>query len=148
MCPHAEKCTISHTADTNSYSPLKQLSAIPPQNTCTHTHTFIFIYFYYYYYFIFCLLHSLCQILVPRPGIEPTLHPLEGEVLITGPPRKSLLLIFLTVEQKTGFPGGSAGEEAACNEGDLGLIPGLGRSPGEGKGDLLQYSGLENSMDL
>ena len=46
-----------------------------------------------------------------------------------------------------GFPGGSAGEESACNAGDLGSIPGLGRSPGEGKGYPLQYSGLENSMD-
>ena len=46
-----------------------------------------------------------------------------------------------------GFPCGSAGKESACNAGDLGLIPGLGRSPGEGKGYLLQYSGLENSMD-
>ena len=46
-----------------------------------------------------------------------------------------------------GFPGGSAGKEAACNVGDLGLIPGLGRSPGEGKGSPLQCSGLENSMD-
>ena len=46
-----------------------------------------------------------------------------------------------------GFPGGSAGKESACNVGDLGSIPGLGRSPGEGKGYLLQYSGLENSMD-
>ena len=45
------------------------------------------------------------------------------------------------------FPCGSAGKESACNAGDLGLIPGLGRSPGEGKGYLLQYSGLENSMD-
>ena len=42
---------------------------------------------------------------------------------------------------------GSAGKESTCNTGDLGLIPGLGRSPGEGKGDPLQYSGLENSMD-
>ena len=41
----------------------------------------------------------------------------------------------------------SAGKESACNAGDLGLIPGLGRSPGEGKGYPLQYSGLENSMD-
>ena len=39
------------------------------------------------------------------------------------------------------------GKESACNAGDLGLIPGLGRSPGEGKDYLLQYSGLENSMD-
>ena len=45
------------------------------------------------------------------------------------------------------FPCGSAGKESACNVGDLGSIPGLGRSPGEGKGYLLQYSGLENSMD-
>ena len=46
-----------------------------------------------------------------------------------------------------GFPGGSAGKESTCSVGDLGLIPGLGRSPGEGKGHPLQYSGLENSMD-
>ena len=46
-----------------------------------------------------------------------------------------------------GFPCGLAGKESACNAGDLGLIPGLGRSPGEGKGYSLQYSGLENSMD-
>ena len=44
------------------------------------------------------------------------------------------------------FPGGSAGKESTCNVGDLGLIPGLGRSPGKGKGYPLQYSGLENSM--
>ena len=43
-----------------------------------------------------------------------------------------------------GFPCGSAGKESVCNVGDLGLIPGLGRSPGEGKGCPLQYSGLEN----
>ena len=46
-----------------------------------------------------------------------------------------------------GFPCGSAGKESAYNAGDLGLIPGLGRSPGEGKGYPLQYSGLKNSMD-
>jgi len=43
--------------------------------------------------------------------------------------------------------GGSAGKETACNAGDLGLMPGLGRSPREGKGYLLLYSGLDNSMD-
>ena len=42
---------------------------------------------------------------------------------------------------------GSAGKESACNAGDLGSIPGLGRSPGEEKGYPLQYSGLENSID-
>ena len=46
-----------------------------------------------------------------------------------------------------GFSGGSADKESACNVGNLSLIPGLGRSPGEGKGYPLQYSGLENSMD-
>ena len=45
-----------------------------------------------------------------------------------------------------GFPGGSAGKESACNVEDLGSIPGLGRSPGEGNGYPLQYSSLENSM--
>ena len=42
---------------------------------------------------------------------------------------------------------GSDGKESDCNAGDLGLIPRLGRSPGEGKGYPLQYSSLENSMD-
>ena len=46
-----------------------------------------------------------------------------------------------------GFPGGSDGKESACNVGDLGSIPRLGRSPGEGNGNPLQYSCLENSMD-
>ena len=54
---------------------------------------------------------------------------------------------FMQSIQYLGFPCGSAGKESACNAGDLGLIPGLGRSPGEGKGYPLQYSGLENSMD-
>ena len=46
-----------------------------------------------------------------------------------------------------GFPCGSAGKESVCHAGGLGSIPGLGRSPGEGNGYPLQYSGLENSMD-
>ena len=46
-----------------------------------------------------------------------------------------------------GFLCGSAGKESTCNAGDLGSIPGLGRSPGEGKGYPSQYSGLENPMD-
>ena len=47
----------------------------------------------------------------------------------------------------SGLPCGSAGEESACNVGELGPIPGLGGSPGEGKGYPLQCSGLESSMD-
>ena len=46
-----------------------------------------------------------------------------------------------------GFPGGSNGKESACNAGDPGLIPGSGKSPGEGNGSPLQYSCQENSMD-
>ena len=46
-----------------------------------------------------------------------------------------------------GFPGGSDGKESTCNAEDLGLIPGLGRSPGGGHSNPLQYSCLENSMD-
>ena len=59
-----------------------------------------------------------------------------------------LYVVFTSNESfKWGFPGGSAGKESACNAGDLGPIPGLGRSPGEDKGCLLQYSSLENPMD-
>ena len=46
-----------------------------------------------------------------------------------------------------GFPGGSDGKEPACSAEDPGLIPGSGRSPGEGNGNPLQYSCLENPMD-
>ena len=52
----------------------------------------------------------------------------------------------LSIPVFLGFPGGSAGKESACNVGDLGLVPGLGRSPGEGNSYPLQYSGLENSI--
>ena len=56
-------------------------------------------------------------------------------------PGKSLFIKIFSI------PGGSDGKESACNVGDLGSIPGLGRSPGEGNSYPLQYSGLENSMD-
>ena len=46
-----------------------------------------------------------------------------------------------------GFPGGSAGKESTCNAGDLGSVPGSGRSSGGGHGKPLQYSCLENPMD-
>ena len=62
-------------------------------------------------------------------------------VLVSG----NLKLKYVSIFQS--FPGGSVGKESACNAGDLCWIPGLGRSPGEGKGYPLQYSGLENSMD-
>ena len=53
----------------------------------------------------------------------------------------ALLMLF------KGFPGGSEVKASACNAGDLGSIPGSGRSPGEGNGNPLQYSCLENPMD-
>ena len=46
-----------------------------------------------------------------------------------------------------GFPRGSGGKESPCNAGDTGSVPELGRSPGEGKGNALQYSFLQNPMD-
>ena len=54
--------------------------------------------------------------------------------------------LFYTPKHHNGIPCGSAGEESTCNAGDLGSIPGLGRSPREGKGRPLQHSGLESSM--
>ena len=57
-----------------------------------------------------------------------------------------LFYLFLAVPLM-GFPGGSDGKASSCNAGDLGLIPGLGRSPGEGNGNPLQYSCLENPMN-
>ena len=66
---------------------------------------------------------------------------------------KILLILFLQnfkirkFKNFLGFPGSSAGKESACNAGNLGSVSGLGRSPEEGIGYPLQYSGLENSMD-
>ena len=57
------------------------------------------------------------------------------------------LHIWTAVQVLEGFPGGSDGKESACNAGDLGLIPGSGRSPEERNGNPLQYSCLENPMD-
>ena len=66
-----------------------------------------------------------------NPPLLPLLHWQAGSLPLAQP----------------GLPCGSAGKEFACNAGDLGSMPGLGRFPGEGKGYPLQYSGLENSMD-
>ena len=77
---------------------------------------------------------------LPEPGIEPGFPALEADALTSQPPCKlSLLSIH--------FPGGSEVKASASNAGDLGSIPGSGRSPGEGNGNPLQYSCLENPMD-
>ena len=60
---------------------------------------------------------------------------------------EKLISNLKTKREIVDFNCGSAGKESAYNVGDLGSTPGLGRSPGEGKGYPLQYSGLENSMD-
>ena len=60
------------------------------------------------------------------------------------------LLLYVFAQQPSGimgFPGGSVSKESACNAGDQVSIPVSGRSPGEGHGSALQYSGLENPMD-
>ena len=78
--------------------------------------------------------------LVPRSRKtvhSPTLLPWEGVTAV------QVKRPWLSM----GVPGGSAGKEPACNEGDPGSIPRLGRSPGEGNGNPLQYSCLENSKD-
>ena len=55
--------------------------------------------------------------------------------------------VLFKKQETWGFPGGSDGKASACNAGDPGLIPGSGRSPGEGNGNPFLYSCLENSMD-
>ena len=75
-------------------------------------------------------LHLLLPYLPQGPGLGS-----ESLVSLTFPVPHGLGL---------GFPGGSDGKEFTCNTGDLGLIPRLGRSPGEGHGNPLQYSCLEN----
>ena len=92
-----------------------------------------------------CLTKSICN--AREPGSIPELGRSPGEGI--GYP--SLLGVFFyqyfLLPVFLGFPCGSASEASACNVGDLGLIPGLRRSPGEGKGYPLQCSGLENPVD-
>ena len=75
------------------------------------------------------------------PGDFIQANGLNTIYMLMNPKFTSLFQIY------TSFPGGSEGKAAACNAGDPGSIPGLGRSPGEGNGNPLQYSCLENPMD-
>ena len=81
------------------------------------------------------------QLVKNLPAMQETLVLFLGQEDLHWRRDKLPTLVFL------GFPYGSSGKESACNVGDLGLITMLGRSPGEGNGYPLQYSGLENSMD-
>ena len=79
----------------------------------------------------------VAQLVKNPPAMQETLYN-SWIVKIPGGRDRLLILVFL------GLPGGSDSKESACNAGDLGLIPGLGRSPGEGNGYPLQFSGLKN----
>ena len=83
---------------------------------------------------------------IPKSLLLGPHHSLLATIFFWG---KGFLSILLKISQhnRAFLPCGSAGKESACNVEDLGLILGLGRSLGEGKGYPLQYSGLENSMD-
>ena len=76
---------------------------------------------------------------LPSPGDYSALNVLHSSL--------DLILIKQQIHNRWGFPGGSDGRESACSVGDLGLIPGWGRSPGEGNGNPLQDSCLKNSLD-
>ncbi|CAI9157067.1 unnamed protein product [Rangifer tarandus platyrhynchus] len=85
----------------------------------------------------------------PRTEAPPTKHLISAQTHTT---RKIYCPVNDYPEEKierphSGLPGGSDSKASACNAGDLGLIPGLGRSPGKGNGNPLQYSCLENPMD-
>ena len=94
----------------------------------------------------------------PLPPIPPSIRVLSNEsaLRMRWPkywsfsfsiiPSKSILEFFYLLNTMS-FPDGSDGKESACNAGDLGLIPGSGRSPGDGNGNPLQFSCLEKPMD-
>ena len=84
---------------------------------------------------------------LPNPGIGPTFLALAGDSLPLRHLGSPIYWLLMTKKKKEGdFPGGSDGKESACNVRDLASIPESGRSPGEGPGNPLQYSCLENSM--
>ena len=89
---------------------------------------------------------------IPPAGEPGGLHAAHGVAMSQA--RRHTSLTWLTESSRkyipppdVGFPAGSGSKVSACSEGDLGSIPGLGRSPGEGNGNPLQYSCLENPMD-
>ena len=99
---------------------------------------------------------------LPDPGIQLKSPALQADFFTVWASREVILLevdcqsllhlfgligFYIGPLSALGFPGGSDGKASACNVGDLGSIPGLGRSPGEGHGNPLQYSCLENSID-
>ena len=102
----------------------------------------------------------LALIVLQEKNISSTPPPCLVAQLVKNPPAMQEAPVWFLGEENCwrrdrlptpvflGFPGSLAGKESAWNVGDLGSIPGLGRSPGEGNSYPLQYSGLENSMDM
>ena len=84
----------------------------------------------------------LIGLLVPTAALADS-----AKAVFQGKGSKTLSSLGLISEGYEGFPGSSAGKESACSARDPDLIPGSGRSPGEGNGNPLQYSCLENPMD-
>ena len=86
---------------------------------------------------------------LPNPGIELRSPALQADSLPTKPQGKPLIYtnvcVFVCLYRQGGFPDSSVGKESACNARDQGSIPGLGRSPGEGKGYRFQCSVLYSS---
>ena len=84
---------------------------------------------------------------LPDPGIKHASPALAGRFFTTKPPGKNFLKVRFTLYCNLGFSGSSVVKNPPANGGDSGLIPGSGRSPGEGNGNSLQYSCLGNPMD-
>ena len=98
-------------------------------------------YFFFYYGFYY---HTGASLIVHLVKNMPAMQETPVWFLGWEDPLEKGLAIHSSI---LGFPCGSAGKESACNAGDLGTIPGFGRSSEEGKGYPLQSSGLDNSMD-
>ena len=82
-----------------------------------------------------------------KKQVKNTVHYHYTHIKMTGIFKSDISKFWWRYTVTGGFLGGSHGKESICNVGDLGLIPGLGRSLGVGNSNLLQYSFLENSMD-
>ena len=87
---------------------------------------------------------SLLQGIFPTQGSNLSFPHCRQILLLFEPPGKPM---YMYINMYMGFPGGSTDKESTSNAGDLGSVPELGRSPGEGNSYALQYFGLENSMD-
>ena len=122
----------------------------------SHTRPFTHLEYTIQWFLLFmelCSHSSILHFYHPQETHPPSL-PKQTRISCAGKhwPESVEICLFWTfhrngIRRYVGFPGGSAGKESACNAGDLSLIPGLGRSPGEAEGYPLQSSGLENSMD-